>query len=62
MFPFHDSKRALNRENMMAQVSVAESVQVFAAESVVEAAVVESIIHAPEIPAASLAPNEWCRY
>lgn len=35
------------------QESVAKSVQVFVAESVVASAV-----HAPEIPAASLAPNE----
>jgi DNA-binding NtrC family response regulator len=53
-FRFHDSKRALNREELMAQ----ESVQVFAAESFVESAVVESAVHAPEIPAASLTPNE----
>jgi DNA-binding NtrC family response regulator len=58
MFPLHDLKRALNREVLMAQVSVAESVQVFAAESFVESAVIESAIGAPEIPAASLAPNE----
>jgi DNA-binding NtrC family response regulator len=44
----------LNREELMAQ----ESVQVFAAESFVESAVVESAVHAQEIPAASLAPNE----
>ena len=37
----------------MAQESIQESVQVFVAESVVEAA-----IHAPETPALSLAPNE----
>ena len=42
------------REELMAQ----ESVQVFAAESLVESAVVVSAVHAPEIPAASLAPNE----
>jgi DNA-binding NtrC family response regulator len=54
--------RALNREDLMAQESIRgsiqESVQVFVAESVVESAVVESAFHAPEIPAASLAPNE----
>src|SRR6185312_13513591 len=54
MFPLHVSGRALNREELMAQESVARSF----AESVVESAVVESAVHAPEIPAASLAPNE----
>jgi DNA-binding NtrC family response regulator len=57
-FRFHNSERALNREELMAQESVAESVRVFAAESFVESVVAESAIHAPEIPAASLAPNE----
>jgi len=38
----------------MAQESVARSF----AESVVESAVAGSALHAPEIPAASLAPNE----
>jgi DNA-binding NtrC family response regulator len=54
MFPLHVLGRALNREELMAQESVARSF----AESVVESAVVESAVHAPEIPAASLAPNE----
>jgi len=54
MFPLHVSGRALNREELMAQESVARSF----AESVVESAVVESAVQAPEIPAASLAPNE----
>ena len=43
----------MNREELMAQESVRESVQ----ESVHDY-VVESVVHAPEIPAASLAPNE----
>jgi DNA-binding NtrC family response regulator len=53
-FRFHDRKRALNREELMAQEFTHESV----AESFVESAVVESAIPAPDIPAASLAPNE----
>jgi DNA-binding NtrC family response regulator len=54
MFPLHVLGRALNREELMAQESVARSF----AESVVESAVAGSALHAPEIPAASLAPNE----
>jgi DNA-binding NtrC family response regulator len=50
MFPFHGRERALNREELMAQESVRESIH--------EHVVVESVVHAPEIPAASLAPNE----
>jgi DNA-binding NtrC family response regulator len=45
--------RALNREDLMACESVQESVAVSFQEFVVESA-----IHAPDIPAASLAPNE----
>jgi DNA-binding NtrC family response regulator len=52
-FRFHEWERALNREELMAQESVQESVAVSFQEFVVESA-----IHAPEIPAASLAPNE----
>jgi DNA-binding NtrC family response regulator len=52
-FRFHDRKRALNREELMAQEFVQESVAVSFQEFVVESA-----IPAPDIPAASLAPNE----
>jgi DNA-binding NtrC family response regulator len=35
-----------------------ECIQVFIAESLIESAEIETAVHAPEIPPASLAPNE----
>jgi DNA-binding NtrC family response regulator len=52
-FRFNEWERALNREELMAQESVQESVAVSFQEFVVESA-----IAAPDIPAVSLAPNE----
>src|ERR1700689_2508076 len=53
MFPLCDQERGVDREELMVQELIQESVQVFVAED----SVVESAVHAPEIPA-SLAPNE----
>jgi DNA-binding NtrC family response regulator len=49
MFPLCSQERGVDREELMVQELIQESVQVF---------VEESAVHAPEIPAASLAPNE----
>jgi DNA-binding NtrC family response regulator len=54
MFPLCSQERGVDREELMVQELIQESVQVFVAED----SVVESAVHAPEIPAASLAPNE----
>jgi DNA-binding NtrC family response regulator len=49
MFPLCSQERGVDREELMVQELIQESVQVF---------VEESAVPAPEIPAASLAPNE----